>query len=511
MRVLVPSSRGSFQLRLSVFDVLWAAASPLLALYLSSAYILYNNDGVWLAILYCSISFTFSLIFFLVFRIRDGMAGHFSVHDAMAVTKAVLFAELITSPVLFTLTRLEGIPRSTPIIHALILGAGLVGARTLIRILRTDSGGWRHRAGAGCENIIVIGSNRQSSLYVQLLEACAPGQHSVVAVLDENPRMVGRAMSGMRIVGAPHNLLSIVDEFAVHGVCTDRVIIGGDADLISEQGLQKVRQICRQRQIRLDFVSELVGLSSRKAAATTIKSEQAEQAAPLLVLPRYFDIKRFIDFFAAAALLAVLSPLFILIIALAVLDVGSPIFFWQQRLGCGGRPFLLYKFRTLRPPFDWRGRPIPENKRISFVGHALRSVGLDELPQLLNVLVGDMSLIGPRPLLPVDQPADPTIRLMVRPGITGWAQVNGAKFLSAAEKDEFDEWYVRHASLWVDLRIILMTIRLILRGPRRLEQAVAQTRRMLPAEAQNRHNKQQPHVASERCDRPRDLPAAASG
>jgi lipopolysaccharide/colanic/teichoic acid biosynthesis glycosyltransferase len=509
MRGLAPSSRGSFQLRLSVFDMLWAAASPLLALYLRNAYIL-SNDGVWLVVEYCAISFTSSLIFFLVFRIRDGMASHFSVHDAIAVTKAVLCAELITSLVLFTLSRLEGIPRSTPVIHALILGAGLVGARTLIRILRADSRGWRNQAEVGCENIILIGSSRQASLYVQLLEACAPGQHNVIAVLDENPQVIGRAISGMRIVGAPHNLLSIMDEFAVHGVCSDRIIIGGDANLISEQMLQKVREICRQRQIKLDFVSELVGLSSIRPAFATDKSKQVKEVVPLPVLPRYFGVKRFIDVFAAAAFMVLLSPVFIFIMALAILDVGSPIFFWQQRLGCGGRPFLLYKFRTLRPPFDWRGRPIPESKRISIIGHVLRSVGLDELPQLLNVLVGDMSLIGPRPLLPVDQPADPTIRLMVRPGITGWAQVNGAKFLSAAEKDEFDEWYIRHASLWADLRIVLMTIRLILRGPRRLEQAVAQARGMLPTEVQVRHNARPPHVASERHDQPRDMPAAAN-
>jgi lipopolysaccharide/colanic/teichoic acid biosynthesis glycosyltransferase len=508
MRVLAPSSRGAFQLRLSFFDIVWAAASPLLALYLRSAYILSNN-GVWLAIQYCAISFTFSLIFFLVFRIRDGMASHFSVHDAMAVTKAVLCAELVTSLVLFTLTRLEGIPRSTPVIHALILLVGLVGARSLIRMLQTDSKGWRNRAEVGCENIIMIGSNRQSSLYVQLLEACAPGQHNVIAVLEENPQMIGRTISGMRIVGAPHNLLSIMDEFAVHGVSTDRIIIGGDGDLISEQALQKVRQICRQRRIKLDFVSDLIGLSSRQAV-TTIKSEPIKETAPLIVLPRYFGLKRFIDVIAAAAFMVLLSPVFIFIMVLAILDVGSPIFFWQQRLGCGGRPFLLYKFRTLRPPFDWRGRPIPENKRISIIGHALRSVGLDELPQLLNVLVGDMSLIGPRPLLPVDQPADPTIRLMVRPGITGWAQVNGAKFLSAAEKDEFDEWYVRHASLWADLRIVLMTIRLILRGPRRLEQAVAQARGMLPTKVQVLHNARRPHLPSERHGQPRDMPAAAN-
>jgi lipopolysaccharide/colanic/teichoic acid biosynthesis glycosyltransferase len=112
---------------------------------------------------------------------------------------------------------------------------------------------------------------------------------------------------------------------------------------------------------------------------------------------------------------------------------------------------------------------VPENQRLSWIGQLLRETSLDELPQLLNVLAGDMSLIGPRPLLPEDQPSNPTVRLLVRPGITGWAQVNGAKLLTPEEKDELDEWYIRNASLWLDLRILVLTVEFALRGPRRPE------------------------------------------
>jgi hypothetical protein len=94
----------------------------------------------------------------------------------------------------------------------------------------------------------------------------------------------------------------------------------------------------------------------------------------------------------------------------------------------------------------------------------LRATRMDELPQLLNVLFGDMSLIGPRPLLPEDQPANPTIRLSVRPGVTGWAQVNGGKLLDKEEKAKFDEWYVRNMSLWLELRIIMMTVQMMFKG-----------------------------------------------
>jgi lipopolysaccharide/colanic/teichoic acid biosynthesis glycosyltransferase len=120
----------------------------------------------------------------------------------------------------------------------------------------------------------------------------------------------------------------------------------------------------------------------------------------------------------------------------------------------------------MQSPFDRLGESLPENQRLSAIGHLLRSTGLDELPQLLNVLVGEMSLVGPRPLLPEDQPANPTIRLMVRPGITGWAQVNGGKQVTSEEKDDLDEWYIRNASPWLDLRILLLTCRYIFVGNR---------------------------------------------
>jgi lipopolysaccharide/colanic/teichoic acid biosynthesis glycosyltransferase len=151
---------------------------------------------------------------------------------------------------------------------------------------------------------------------------------------------------------------------------------------------------------------------------------------------------------------------------LVALDVGTPLLFWQRRLGEAGRGFQMYKFRTMQSPFDRLGQSLPQNRRLSAIGHLLRKTGLDELPQLLNVLVGDMSLVGPRPLLPEDQPADPTIRLMVRPGITGWAQVNGGKQIAAEEKDDLDEWYIRNASPWLDLRILLLTCRYVFIGNR---------------------------------------------
>ncbi len=253
--------------------------------------------------------------------------------------------------------------------------------------------------------------------------------------------------------------------------------------MISEATLPEIRRICDEHEIRLDFVPELIGLQALQPAQPQVMAEPTEPVKLDAALPPYFGVKRLVDLFATVTIIIVLSPIWLLVGAVALWNVGSPIFFWQQRLGQGGRPFLLHKIRTLKPPFDWRGRKLSDAERLTTIGRFLRKCRFDELPQLLNVLVGDMSLIGPRPLLPRDQPPDPSVRLSVPPGITGWAQVNGGNLLSVEEKDLLDEWYIRNASLRLDLRIIFMTLQCVFRGERRSETAIAAARAMRSEQA----------------------------
>lgn len=171
--------------------------------------------------------------------------------------------------------------------------------------------------------------------------------------------------------------------------------------------------------------------------------------------------KRLFDVSAAAAGLVVLSPA-IALTALAIrLRMGSPVLFRQLRPGLGGRPFELLKFRTMRDALDAQGRPLPDAKRLTPLGTFLRASSLDELPQLWNVLRGDMSLVGPRPLLmeylPLFTP-EQARRHEVRPGITGWAQVNGRNAVSWERKFELDVWYVDNRSFVLDLRILGLTL-----------------------------------------------------
>jgi lipopolysaccharide/colanic/teichoic acid biosynthesis glycosyltransferase len=475
MRVRL-SSRGSLRIRLSLFDSGWAFLSPLLALHFRDAQIL-SYDGLLPTIVYCSLSLVFSLIAFSAFRIHEGLTRYFSVHDAIDVTKAVFAATCMTSVAVFTLTRLDGVPRSTPIIHALILIAGLIGVRIFNRLYEAKRTALAPRTDVPAEHILMIGSNRLSLLYIKFIRAYSPGLHRIMAVLDDDPKMLGRAIDGVRVVGPTDDLEPVVNEFAEHGVRISHVIVGGDPDMITASALPEIKRICEEHEIKLNFVPELVGLQALQpaiaAAPDQLAAELKEPAMLDAALPPYFAFKRYLDLFATVTILILASPIWLLVGAVALWDVGSPIFFWQQRMGQGGRLFLLHKIRTLKPPFDWRGRKVPDAERLSAIGRFLRKCRFDELPQLLNVLVGDMSLIGPRPLLPRDQPPDPAVRLSVRPGITGWAQVNGGNSLCAEEKDALDEWYIRNASLQLDLRIIFMTLAYIFQGERRGEAALA--------------------------------------
>lgn len=175
----------------------------------------------------------------------------------------------------------------------------------------------------------------------------------------------------------------------------------------------------------------------------------------------YFTVKRAFDFTAALAGLIVLAPLLFLLAALVRFKMGSPVLFKQGRPGLYGKIFTIYKFRTMTDERDEEGVLLPDCERLTPFGKFLRSSSLDELPELFNVLKGDMSLVGPRPLLAEYLPRYSPFqarRHEVRPGITGWAQVNGRNALSWEEKFACDVWYADNLSLATDLKILGMTL-----------------------------------------------------
>ncbi len=171
--------------------------------------------------------------------------------------------------------------------------------------------------------------------------------------------------------------------------------------------------------------------------------------------------KRILDILIASAGLVILSPIMLAVAVLVRIFLGRPVLFRQQRPGLRGRPFVIYKFRTMTETHTADGRLLPDSARLTRLGRFLRRLSLDELPEIFNVLRGEMSLVGPRPLLMEYLPrysAEQMRRHEVAPGLTGWAQVHGRNAISWADKFKLDVWYVDHWSFWLDIRIIFLTL-----------------------------------------------------
>lgn len=176
-------------------------------------------------------------------------------------------------------------------------------------------------------------------------------------------------------------------------------------------------------------------------------------------------LKRIFDVLAALGGLLLLAPVLLIVTLLIRVNLGSPVLFRQTRPGLHGKSFEMIKFRSMRDAYDADGNPLPDSERMTPFGNFLRSTSLDELPELWNVLKGDMSVVGPRPLLmeylPLYSP-EQYRRHEVRPGVTGWAQVNGRNALSWEEKFKLDVWYVDNRSFWFDFKILLLTVKKVL-------------------------------------------------
>jgi lipopolysaccharide/colanic/teichoic acid biosynthesis glycosyltransferase len=281
-----------------------------------------------------------------------------------------------------------------------------------------------------------------------------------------------------------HNILQSLE---VHGVAVDKIVVTTPADRLQPRSLKALLEIESSSDTFVQFLSDRLGFEDASQRRSGLSGERRQTSvAPVSGVVhadyanpagRSFRLrKRIADVFGAVLLASALMPVAILVAFIVALDVGFPIIFWQQRPGLHGRPFKLYKFRTMRAPHDKHKRRIPDDQRSSAVGQILRRIRLDEIPQLYNVLIGDMSLIGPRPLLPCDQSPDYAARLSMRPGITGWAQVNGGRIISTSDKLSLDIWYIQNASLVLDLAIVFRTLKMVVFGDQINVDAVNQAR-----------------------------------
>jgi len=318
------------------------------------------------------------------------------------------------------------------------------------------------------KNVIVVGAGSIASLYIGFLESVPKAGWRIAAILDDTKWLQGRSILGHAIVGGTQDAAALFDDFAQHGLRIWGVVVCEHDRNLALEYRDRLEPLCRSRGLQLELLVDRLGVFDNDLGA--VESHTRPE-----VLPRagYFRAKRIFELMIASLGVLVFLPVLALTGVLVLTSVGSPVIFWQRRVGRHARPIFVYKFKTMRNAVDGKGCLLSAEERSTRVGEILRATRLDELPQLFNVIKGDMAIIGPRPLLPVDQPADPTLRLAVAPGLTGWAQINGGKLVSTEEKNSLDQWYVQNASFRLDAEILWRTFLTVLRGDRRNEDQLA--------------------------------------
>jgi len=452
----------------------------LVALSAFVALIIRDNFVLWIprlqAIAPYSLMCAFSAaIVFRATRLHRALWRYVSLADILRLIAAVTIALLLALLATFTLNRLEGIPRSLPVIQWFLLVTAMGGSRVAVRLI----GEWRGRnrqsdygGSKRTEHVLVVGMGELTELYLRSVAEFAPGNIVVVGILSPGAELRGRSMRSYKILGQPEDVRQIVAQLDVHGVTVDRIVVTQPFERLSRKTHEGLEELERSS-ITIDWLIESLGLRGN-GASDSRQTPMAMAAQPPVImedkegppLSGYHQLKRMIDAIMVVCITVILAPIFLLLALLVAVDVGLPIVFWQQRPGRYGQPFRLFKLRTMGVAHDATGNRLSDEARSSSIGRFLRRSSLDEIPQLYNILIGEMSFVGPRPLLPVDQPDCQRVRLLVRPGLTGWAQVNGGRDISPEEKAELDLWYVENASLRLDIKILLQTLGMMIFGVR---------------------------------------------
>jgi lipopolysaccharide/colanic/teichoic acid biosynthesis glycosyltransferase len=426
-----------------------------------------------------------SAVFMPLFGTNRMMWQFSCLSDYLKLLSAMTAITIGSVAIAFAMNRLEGVPRSLPFLQFNLSLTMLIGLRVFYRKHRAARGISRKKMAplrvveqAETETVLLVGLSRLTDAYLQTAVELAAERIRIAGIVGHSQRHIGRLVAGYKVFGVPEAISAILSELEVKGVTVDRIVITAPFAFFSAEARAAIAAVERSRSLPVQYLPENLGFgasperqSTQNASLMAPKAKKSAMAfeiepSELLALQArvYWKVKRTIDIAAAISLLVLTLPLLLIVTACTAISTGRPLLFWQQRPGLGGRPFRLYKFRTMRSAHDGEGRKLSDAERVTTVGAFLRATRLDELPQLLNILLGDMSFIGPRPLLPCDQDTAHRARLLVRPGLTGWAQIIGGRAISPEDKAALDIWYVRNASLFLDFKIALKTVPIVLFG-----------------------------------------------
>jgi lipopolysaccharide/colanic/teichoic acid biosynthesis glycosyltransferase len=473
------------------FDVVLLAIATIFALALRENLSL-DTQKILSVLPYLLTSLAVAIPIHLMLGLDRALWRYSTMPDYLRVAVAIGFTVLIATVITFTLNRMENVSRSIPILQSLLAVCLFIGARIGVRLWHVPAPNAEHiwappqsEADSDQHTVLIVGLTTLTVLYLRSIDELAKDRIRVAGILAHAERHAGRFVRHHQIFGTEEDLSGLIRRLAVHGVFIDRVVVTLPFNALSWRLQDQLRQFSKNSAISVEYLDERLGLNPESRGGSPsrpprppafIKDGQASafdiEALRMSTQRHFWRTKRAIDAVLAGILLLLVAPLVVVVAPLIALTIGLPIMFWQDRPGLGGKPFKLYKFRTMRPAYDFRDNLIPDDKRMNAVGRFLRAVRLDELPQLWNILIGEMSFVGPRPLLRVDQPAAFAARLLVRPGLTGWAQVMGGRQVSAVDKAALDVWYVRNASFKLDIEIFARTLPMVLFGERRSRKAI---------------------------------------
>ncbi|MBT3070328.1 sugar transferase [Rhodomicrobium sp. Az07] len=457
------------------------------------AFVLRENFDISLARLidfgpYLVATIIASIVVFSISGVNRTIWRFSSAPDYLRVMSAVSAVVVGAVALTFAWNRLDGTARSLPFIQLIFGIAFLIGARAAHKI-RHDARQHRKAFGAFLQpasptpqiTLLVLGISKLTEAYLQAVAELAPGRIRVAGLVGSTDRHVGRLVASHPVLGDTDELDSILDDLEVHGVTIDRIIVVSPFRSLCESDRETLLRIDRSRSIAVQFLVQDLGFNCDAVSKTggigrpQQPSSLAFQKVSFHITPetlekiarrRYWRIKRLVDFSIALSAIVILSPFLLASAACVAASVGFPVLFWQQRPGLGSRPLRLYKFRTMKAAYAPDGRRLSDAERVSRLGSLMRRLRFDEFPQLFNVIRGDMAIIGPRPLLHWEQTEAQSARLLVRPGLTGWAQVVGGRTISSDDKAALDIWYVQHASLRLDIEIALRTVIMVIFGER---------------------------------------------
>lgn len=450
------------KLALKIYDVVLAFSGPFLA-WLVRNFFVGLHDIPFGFYFYALASALSTLVLLRISGASRVAWRFFSVPDAIAAGIGISTGIVLAAVGSFIYNRLDGVPRSLLFIHVFIHIIGFVGARFILKRYSEAYIPVRRRP----TYALLIGCNQISYVYIRAVESISSGSLKIIAALTHDPSMIGHRIRGINIVSVFDNIEEVLGQYKIRGIDISRIIIAANEYEISSKSLDKILVVANRHQLS---VSDIHLIFSEVAGPVGLDDDF--DVDEIRLRGAFWGVKRTLDIVGALGLLVLIFPLYAATAFFVWRDVGKPLLFWQERPGRHGKMIRVFKFRTMKDALGSDGVPIPDDMRTSKTGKILRKLRLDELPQLWNIVIGDMSFIGPRPLLFIDQPEEVSQRLAIRPGISGWAQVNGGKLVTPEEKRALDLWYISHASLLLELKIALLTIIVMLRGDVARPQAV---------------------------------------